>query len=95
MLDLFFGYENGVPRIPFRATYENCTCCIIKPHVIIEGNLGAILEQIATSKSFYISAIAMFSVKLANAKEFFEVYKGVLPEYEVVFNIYLHLYLLR
>ncbi|XP_046975377.1 nucleoside diphosphate kinase 7-like [Vanessa cardui] len=84
MLDLFFGYENGVPRVLFRATYKNCTCCVIKPHVIIEGNLGAILEQIATSKHFYISAIAMFSVKLVNAEEFFEVYKGVLPEFEAM-----------
>ncbi|XP_032529275.1 nucleoside diphosphate kinase 7-like [Danaus plexippus] len=82
MLDLFFGYENGLPRIQFRATVKDCTCCIIKPHVIIDGNVGAILERIAVSKTFYISAIAMFSVKLQNAQEFFEVYKGVLPEYE-------------
>ncbi|XP_045778140.1 nucleoside diphosphate kinase 7-like [Maniola jurtina] len=84
MLDKFFGYENGIPRIAFRATFKNCTCCIIKPHVIIDGNVGAILEQIATSEKFYISAIAMFSVKLSNAQEFFEVYKEVLPEYEAM-----------
>ncbi|CAH2236306.1 jg10690 [Pararge aegeria aegeria] len=88
MLDKFFGYENGLPRIPFRATLKNCTCCIIKPHVMIDGNVGAILEQIATSSNFYISAIAMFSVKISNAKEFYEVYKGVLPEYE---NMCIHL----
>ncbi|XP_039756977.1 nucleoside diphosphate kinase 7-like [Pararge aegeria] len=88
MLDKFFGYENGLRRIPFRATLKNCTCCIIKPHVMIDGNVGAILEQIATSSNFYISAIAMFSVKISNAKEFYEVYKGVLPEYE---NMCIHL----
>ncbi|XP_034834800.2 nucleoside diphosphate kinase homolog 7-like [Maniola hyperantus] len=84
MLDMFFGYEKGIPRIPFRATFKNCACCILKPHVIIDGNVGAILEQIATSEKFYISAIAMFSVKLSNAQEFFEVYKEVLPEYEAM-----------
>lgn len=86
MLDLYFGFDNGIPNVPFRATLKNCTCCIIKPHVITDGNLGSILEQIATSNKFYVSAIAMFSVKLANAKEFLEVYDGVLPEYEVYYN---------
>lgn len=84
MLELFFGYEKGLPRVPFRATYKNCTCCVIKPHAIIDGNVGAIFEQISLSGKFYISATAMFSVKLANAQEFYEVYKGVLPEYEVI-----------
>ena len=98
MLDLYFGFDNGIPKVPFRATFKNCTCCIIKPHVITDGNLGAILEQIATSNHFYVSAIAMFSVKLANAKEFLEVYNGVLPEYEVHFyvlriiKIYIYIY---
>ncbi|XP_059051175.1 nucleoside diphosphate kinase 7-like isoform X2 [Achroia grisella] len=82
MLELFFGYDKGIPRIPFRATFKDCTCCVIKPHAVIEGNVGSILEQISTSDKFYISAIAMFSVKLANTEEFYEIYKGVLPEYE-------------
>lgn len=72
----------------FRATMQNCTCCVIKPHAVIEGNVGAILEHIAKTKNFYISAIAMFSVDVANAQEFNEIYKGVLPEYEV--NIIKH-----
>ncbi|CAH0592558.1 unnamed protein product [Chrysodeixis includens] len=84
MLELFFGYEKGQPRIPFRATFKDCTCCVIKPHAILDGNVGAIFEQISLSGKFYISATAMFSVKLANAEEFYEVYKGVLPEYEAM-----------
>ncbi|CAB3256507.1 unnamed protein product [Arctia plantaginis] len=84
ILELFFGYEKGLPRIPFRATFKDCTCCIIKPHVVIDGNVGAIHEQISTSGLFYISAMAMFTVKLCNALEFYEVYKGVLPEYEAM-----------
>ncbi|XP_022822032.1 nucleoside diphosphate kinase 7-like isoform X2 [Spodoptera litura] len=85
MLELFFGYEKGhVPRVPYRATFENCTCCVIKPHAVLEGNVGAILEQITTSGKFHITAMAMFSVTLSNAAEFYEVYKGVLPEYEAM-----------
>ncbi|XP_041974967.1 nucleoside diphosphate kinase 7-like [Aricia agestis] len=82
VLDLYFGFDDGKPKVPFQATFKNCTCCIIKPHVLIDGNVGAILEQIVTSGKFYISAIAMFSVTLTDAREFYEVYKGVLPEYE-------------
>ncbi|XP_011558691.3 nucleoside diphosphate kinase 7 [Plutella xylostella] len=84
MIDEFFGVENGNPKIPYRATFEDCTCCILKPHVLIDGNVGAILEHISTSGQFYISAIAMFTVSMSNAKEFYEVYKGVLPEYEAM-----------
>ncbi|XP_022821873.1 nucleoside diphosphate kinase 7-like isoform X2 [Spodoptera litura] len=82
MLDLYFGYENGVPRIPFRATYENCTCCVIKPHVLLDGNVGAVLEQITATGKFHITAMAMFSVEIADAQEFYEIYKGVLPAFE-------------
>lgn len=83
MLEMFFGKTNGIANVPFRATYKDCTCCIIKPHVIIEGNLGAILEHISTS-NFTITAMAMFTVKLKNSYEFYEIYKGVLPEYEAM-----------
>lgn len=84
MLEWFFGYEKGLPKVPFRATLKDCTCCIIKPHAIGDGNLGAILEKICTTGSFYVAAMAMFPVKLRSAQEFYEVYKGVLPEYEVI-----------
>ncbi|KAJ2947962.1 hypothetical protein O0L34_g9754 [Tuta absoluta] len=81
-LNAFFGYVDGTPKIPFRATFKDCTCCIIKPHVLIDGNVGQIFEQISSDDRFYISAMAMFSVRLTDAEEFYEVYKGVVPEYE-------------
>ncbi|XP_073957649.1 nucleoside diphosphate kinase homolog 7-like isoform X2 [Choristoneura fumiferana] len=84
MLDWYFGYEKGLPKVPFRATLKDCTCCIIKPHAIEDGNLGAILEKICTTGGFYVSAMAMFPVKLRSSQEFYEVYKGVLPEYEAM-----------
>lgn len=82
-METFFGEVNGKPRIPFRATLKNCTCCVIKPHAVIDGNLGAIIEHIATSGKFYVSAMAMFSLNITNAEEFYEVYDGILPTYEV------------
>lgn len=83
MLELYFGSTKGVPNVPLRATFKNCTLCIIKPHAITEGNLGSILEHISTTKNLYISAMAMFTVNLDNAEEFYEVYKEVIPEYKV------------
>lgn len=83
MMELFFGFDNRVPRIAFRATFKNCSCCIIKPHAVLDGTVGSILEHITTSGVFEVSAMAMFSVTLTNAKEFYEVYKDVLPGYEV------------
>ncbi|KAJ8709650.1 hypothetical protein PYW08_009654 [Mythimna loreyi] len=83
MLELFFGRtKEKISRFPFRATFKDCTCCIIKPHAVIDGNAGHILEQISSSKKFFISAMAMFSVTITNAEEFYEVYKDVVPEYK-------------
>lgn len=66
----------------------DCSCCVIKPHAILDGNAGPILEKITSSGKFFISAMAMFSVNMPNAEEFYEVYKGVVPEYEV--NIFIN-----
>ena len=50
----------------------SCSCLIIKPHIIQEGLAGKIIDIILT-EGFEISAM--------QAEEFFEIYKGVLPEY--------------
>lgn len=83
MIELYFGSKNGIPNVPLSATFKDCTCCVVKPHVVIEGNLGAILEHISKSGKFVVTAMAMFTVKVSNALEFYEIYKGVLSEYEV------------
>ncbi|XP_034036543.1 nucleoside diphosphate kinase 7 isoform X2 [Thalassophryne amazonica] len=62
------------------AVYTDCTCCIIKPHAVSEGLTGKILNSI-TAAGFEISALQMFTVDRANAEEFYEVYRSVVPEY--------------
>jgi len=76
-LDLFFG-----PRTKLRpvALLNNCACLVIKPHVIADGNAGKIID-ILLSQGFEISAMEMFYLNKTTAEEFFDVYKGVLPEY--------------
>lgn len=55
---------------------------MIKPHAIREGKLGAALEAIHEG-GFDITALNMFIVENINAAEFYEVYKGIVPEYKV------------
>lgn len=62
------------------ATFEECTCCVIKPHAIKERLVGAIYNDIL-SRGFVVSAIGTFSPERAAAAEFLEVYDGVVPEY--------------
>ena len=59
---------------------NNCTCCIIKPHAVASGNAGKIID-IILGEGFEISAMTMFTFDRPTAEEFFEVYKGVLPEF--------------
>ncbi|CAH0766485.1 unnamed protein product [Diatraea saccharalis] len=68
-------------RLRLTATLSNCTLCIVKPHAIREGKLGAALEAIDNG-GFEVTALNMFMVENINAAEFYEVYKGIVPEYK-------------
>ncbi|XP_028178211.1 nucleoside diphosphate kinase 7 [Ostrinia nubilalis] len=68
-------------RLRLTATLSNCTLCIVKPHAIREGKLGAALEGIDEG-GFEVTALNMFIVENINAAEFYEVYKGIVPEYK-------------
>lgn len=69
-------------RLRLTATLSNCTLCIVKPHAIREGKLGTALECIDEG-GFDVTALNMFIVENINASEFYEVYKGIVPEYKV------------
>lgn len=62
------------------AFFNNCTSCIIKPHAVANGDAGKIID-IILEEGFEISAMEMFTLDKPTAEEFFEVYKGVLPEF--------------
>ncbi|CAG9581535.1 unnamed protein product [Danaus chrysippus] len=68
-------------RLRLTATLSNCTLCIVKPHAIREGKLGAAMEAIDEG-GFDITAFNMFIVENINAAEFYEVYKGIVQEYK-------------
>lgn len=62
------------------ATYDNCTCCIIKPHVVKSKQVGLLLNDIL-QEGYEVSAIHSVYFSKSQAEEFLEVYKGehVLP----------------
>lgn len=62
------------------AQLNNCSCAIIKPHVMQSKQLGKILDEVL-EEGFEVSALEMFYLDKSSAEEFFEVYKGVLPEF--------------
>ena len=63
----------------------NCSCFIIKPHIIAEGNAGKIID-ILLNEGFEISSLNMLQLDKNTAENFFDVYKGVLPEYGAIIN---------
>ena len=71
-LNFFFG---GVSS---EAQLTNCSCCVIKPHAIPQA--GKIIDWIL-QEGYEISALTMYHLDRPTANEFFEVYKGVLPEF--------------
>lgn len=62
------------------AVLDNCTLCIIKPHMLREGKAGQVIDMILGA-GFEISAMEMFNLSRPVVEEFYDVYKGVLPEY--------------
>jgi nucleoside-diphosphate kinase len=62
------------------ALFNNCTCLMIKPDAVKAGYTGQIID-IVLEEGFEISALEQFKLNRPAAEEFFEVYKGVVPEY--------------
>jgi nucleoside-diphosphate kinase len=67
-------------KIRHQPILNNCSCVVIKPHAIAEGNAGKIIDILLT-EGFEISSMEMLYIDKVQAEEFFEIYKGVLPEY--------------
>jgi nucleoside-diphosphate kinase len=62
------------------AIMNNCSLCLIKPHMLTSGLAGQLID-IIIQEGFEISAMEMFYLNTGTAEEFYDVYKGVLPEY--------------
>jgi len=76
-IDYVFGPDTAQTTT---ALLNNCSCLIIKPHALIAGQAGKIIDNVL-EEGFEISALELYNLNKPTAEEFFEVYKGVLPEF--------------
>eukprot|EP00933_Yihiella_yeosuensis_P016975 TRINITY_DN14330_c1_g1_i1.p1 TRINITY_DN14330_c1_g1~~TRINITY_DN14330_c1_g1_i1.p1 ORF type:complete len:340 (+),score=69.93 TRINITY_DN14330_c1_g1_i1:64-1083(+) len=60
------------------ATFNNCSLCIIRPHALREGQVGAIISALLDS-GFEISCMQSYALLKNQAENFYEVYKTVIP----------------
>ena len=65
--NFFFGPNS---RRKNTATFTKCTLGIIKPHAVMEGLAGKIIQEISDA-GFTISALKLFYMDKANAQEFY------------------------
>jgi len=78
----FFGDGMTCEQKPMKTTavLNNCSLCLIKPHILAEGQVGSVIDMILGA-GFEISAMELFNLSRPVVEEFMDVYKGVLPEY--------------
>ncbi|XP_060522393.1 nucleoside diphosphate kinase 7 [Cylas formicarius] len=79
----FFPKDKPRPGSGADVSGQNTTCCVVKPHAVLEGKLGYIISAISEVR-FRIAALEMFRLSAANADDFLEVYKGVVTDYHAL-----------
>jgi nucleoside-diphosphate kinase len=82
-LNFFFGPNNRLTTTASMGSDPNATCVVVKPHCVLAGQFGKVLANIQDS-GWKVSAVQLHNFERANAEEFYEVYKEVVPEYEMM-----------
>ncbi|KAJ3247298.1 Nucleoside diphosphate kinase 7, partial [Borealophlyctis nickersoniae] len=72
--------ETSSQHLVRTARFQDSTLCLIKPHAVNAGQAGKIIDAII-KEGYHISDMELVHLDKANAEEFLEVYKGVVPEY--------------
>ncbi|KAI4467527.1 nucleoside diphosphate kinase 7 [Holotrichia oblita] len=86
----FFPQGTGTSPPKPTAKFHNSTCCVIKPHVIKDGNFGNVLSSITNNDLFKITALQMIYLTDPDAEEFLEVYKGVISDFHALLMSFLN-----
>ncbi|KAG4088434.1 nucleoside diphosphate kinase 7 [Neocallimastix lanati (nom. inval.)] len=75
---MFGSYANSM--FERTAKFKDCTLALIKPHILKQGLIGEIITAIIKG-GYEINDIQLFNLETANATEFLEVYKGLMPTF--------------
>lgn len=78
----FFPKTSLSAHFQTTALLENTTLGIVKPHAVKDGRLADIFAAIRDG-GMRITAMRMFFMERPSCEEFYELYKGVVPEYVV------------
>jgi len=81
-IDFFFKKASGLDTTATMGS-RGGTCVIVKPHAVLDGQLGSILDKIQ-EHGWTVNALQLHNFERANAEEFYEVYKEVVPEFETM-----------
>lgn len=60
---------------------QNCTLCVVKPHIMKAETAGELLNTITQDGRFKISAVFSIHLTLAMGEELLEVYRGLYLNY--------------
>ena len=66
------------------AKMENCTICVIKPHIVSSGQAGNIMNKL-NQNGFNSTAVQTFKLNTKTVNQFYQVYKGVVENYGVLY----------
>lgn len=81
-LEFFFKRGNNLNTTASMGR-SGATCVIVKPHSVLSGQFGSILAKIQQS-GWNVIAAQLHNFERANAEEFYEVYKEVVQEYDMM-----------
>ena len=72
-------YIFNSPSMGLCARAADCSICLVKPHCVAEGNLGAVAADIV-AKGLVITGMRLLTLTKQQASEFLTVYETVLPD---------------
>uniref|UniRef100_A0A7S3GT03 DM10 domain-containing protein n=1 Tax=Spumella elongata TaxID=89044 RepID=A0A7S3GT03_9STRA len=63
---------------------QNCTLCLVKPHIMKSQTTGELLNAVTASGDFQIKAVFSIHMTLSMGEELFEVYRGLYHNYSAM-----------
>ena len=86
----FFFPERKTTEESTSAVKQSTTCCVIKPHVIMDGQLGNVIGDILQSNLLEITSLEMMYLNNWEMEEFLTVYSDVMSDFSALVNSFLN-----
>ena len=80
-----FFFSEKVRIAGFTAMLSNCALCLIKPHVVLSGMAGQVVQRIL-DEGYEISAMQSHYLDRATAEEFLDLYKPLIRDFSLTID---------